>query len=260
MRGAMMAALALALAAVPAAAQETRLTEREAVALLAEGAWRERFEALNVALKLGPRASPELRLAVIEAAWAELRGGTDTPPEAEAMFDYLDAVAGLRDTRAIPLLVEVLGNGSAASNALADIGTEAFPAVIAAVSDPGEHPYDVFGGLTALRFLLEDGALTAGQVERVRGVVRDRLTGVQDGFPVKAAIRLAVALGDPELRATVEQIAVDWDFAAALVSPLLPDGSPTDHAYWVDQAREHARIFLSGGGADIGPVRRPGSD
>lgn len=259
MRGAMTTVLALALVAAPAAAQETELTEREVVALLAEGAWTERLEALNVALKLGPRASPELRLAVIDAAWAELRGGTDTPPEQEAMFDYLDAVVGLRDSRAIPLLVEVLGNGSAASNALADFGTEAFPAVLAAVSDPGEHPYDVFGGLTTLRFLLEDGALTAGQAERVRGVVRDRLSGTQDGFPLKAAIRLAVALGDSGLRATVERIAVDRAFAAALVSPILPDGSPTDHAYWVDQAREHARIFLSGGGADIGPVRRPGS-
>ncbi len=61
------------------------MTERAAVALLAEGAPPDRFRALDVALELGPRATPELKLAVIEATWAELRGETDTPRGSEAL-------------------------------------------------------------------------------------------------------------------------------------------------------------------------------
>lgn len=261
MRGTMMAVALAALAVAPAAAQEAGLTEREAAVLLAEGDWRERIEGLEVALELGPRASPELRLAVIDAAWAEMRGETNSPPESEAIFEYWHAVAGLRDPRAIPLLVEVVGNGSAAVNALADFGAEAFPAVIAAVSEPGEDQSRVRGGLSVLRFLLVDGVLTAGQVERVRPVVRERLSGSQDFGMVRTAMRLALALGDPELRVTVERIADDRAVAGALVSPLLPSGNPigeANHAQQVDAVQRWARTFLDGGGADIGPRRRRG--
>jgi len=100
--------LALAVPA-PASAQvpeaASRMTEQEAVAVLAEGALRDRFRALETAAALGPRASSELRLAVIDATWAELRGETDTPREAEAVFDYLETVTKLRDPPAIPPLV-----------------------------------------------------------------------------------------------------------------------------------------------------------
>ena len=252
--------------AVPAAAsaQERKaaspMTEQEAVALLAEGALQDRFRALETAAALGPRASSELRLAVIDATWAELRGETDTPPDAEAIFDYLKTVTELRDPRAIPLLVETLTMGG--ENPLADFGAEAFPAVFAAVSDPGEDPSRVFGGLTVLRFMVEDGALTTGQVARVREVARDRLSGSQQYFPVRGAMRLALALGDPELRGIVEMIAADRDAAEALVSPYLSGEIPgvtRDRAWEVDRVWEYARLFLSGGGVDIGPVRRPGS-
>ena len=110
------------------------ITEREAVAWLAEGT-PGRFRALELAEALGPRASSELRAAVIDAAWAELRGETDSPPESEELYGYLEAVCRIRDTQAIPLLVEALVHGAGAANALADLGAEAFPAVLAAVSD-----------------------------------------------------------------------------------------------------------------------------
>ena len=255
-------AAALALAAAPAAAQEAGPTEREAVVLLAEGDWRERLGALETAAALGPSASPELRMAVIEAARAEMRGGTDTPPESETIFEYLDAVAGLRDPRAIPLLVEVLVYGAGAANALADLAPGSFPAVLEAVSNHGDLSRRVSMGLTALRFMLEDSALTAGQVERVRPAVRERLSGSQDSGVVRAAVRLALALGDPELRVTVEWIADDRAVAGALVSPLLRSGNPreeADHAQRVDAVQRYARTFLDGGGADIGPLRRRSS-
>ena len=250
----------LALAPLPLAAQEAGpMTERAAVALLAEGAPPDRFRALDVALELGPRATPELKLAVIEATWAELRGETDTPRGSEAIFDYLETVTEMRDPRAIPFLVEVLVYGAGAANALADLAPGSFPAVLEAVSNHGDPSRRVSMGLTALRFMLEDSALTAGQVERVRPVVRERLSGSQDSGVVRAAVRLALALGNPELRVTVEWIADDRAVAGALVSPLLRSGNPreeADHAQRVDAVQRYARTFLDGGGADIGPLRR----
>lgn len=256
-------ALLLALAA-PAAAQEVGPTEAEAAILLAEGDWRERIEGLDVALRLGPEASPELRLAVIDAAWAEFGSETDTPPESEAILGYLHAVQGLRDPRAIPLLIEASGTvgGSGIPNHLADFGAAlAFPPVLAAVSDPDEHPDRVGHGLMALRFMLEDGALTAEQAERTRAAVRERLSGSQQSIVVHAAVRLALALGDPGLRVTVERIADDRATAEALVSRLLPSGNPTSdegHAQTVNVVQKYARVFLDGGGADIGPWRHRG--
>lgn len=69
-------ALPAAVAAQARVAPE--MTEREAVAVLTadhdtpEG-WRGISGALKLAERLGPNASPELRAAVIESAWAEVR-------------------------------------------------------------------------------------------------------------------------------------------------------------------------------------------
>ncbi len=254
---------ALLLLAIPAVstAQERAaapVTEQQAAVLLAEGDWQERNEAVWLVTKLGAEVSPELRLAVINAAWAELRGETDTPPESEAIFTYLDAVAKLGDPRTIPFLIEVLKYGAGASNALADFGAAAFPAVLEAVSDPDEDQSRVSGALTALRFMLEDGTLTAGQANQVRAVVQPRLSGSQRAIVVDAAVRLALTLKDPELRGIVERLADDRSFAETLVSPYVSDGVTRSRYYAqsVNSVQEYARTFLDGGGADIGPFRR----
>ncbi len=69
------ALLAIAVPATPAPAQaqdHLRITESAAVAALKDTRLTpERDRALNLALELGPRASPELRAALIDAAWAE---------------------------------------------------------------------------------------------------------------------------------------------------------------------------------------------
>ncbi|WP_420442619.1 hypothetical protein [Candidatus Palauibacter sp.] len=221
----------------------------------------ERNRALALALELGPRAGPDLRAAVIHAAWAEWRGETNRP-EGEAAIEakgtYAYAVGGLQDPQAIPFLVEVLPNGLFASNALADFGAEAFPAVFEAAADPEGHPYRVDGCLTALRFMLEDGSLSPRQVEQVQEVVRDRLSETQHHFVVKAAVRLALALGDSGLRRIVDQLATDRTAAEALVSPYLADGVTRSRAHQrrIDQVQETAQVFLSGEGDGIGPLRR----
>lgn len=80
---------------------------------------------------------------------------------------------------------------------------------------------------------------------------------------MRSAVRLALALGDPGLRAAVERIADDRATAEALLSPLLPSGEPwgdENHAGNVDRMQERARLFLDGGGSDIGPTRRRGGN
>lgn len=241
------------------ARENSELSERAAAAALMDNRLTpERGRALRLALELGPRASAELKAAVIEAAWAEWRNDLDRPSTSEAIFDYMDAVAGLRDPRAIPFLVEVLNHGAVATHALADLGTAAFPAVLTAVKDPAGIDMDVSGGVTTLRFMVEDGSLNARQLEQVHEVARERLSGTQNLFVVKAAVQLAIALDDPELRRIVERIAADRATAEALVSPYMSSGKPASRDYrnWaIDSVQEDARLFLSGGKADSG--RRP---
>ena len=247
--------------AVPATAtgqareEEPPMSQRAAAAALMDGRLTpERDRALALALELGPRAGAELRAAVIDAAWAEWRGETDRPEGSEAMPGYMDAVAGLRDPRAIPFLIEISGLPGTARNELADFGGVAFPAVLASASDPGGYSTRVAGGVTALRFMVEDGSLNARQLEQVRELARDRLSGSQHWIVVTAAMRLAVTLGDPDLRRTVETIAADRAAAEALTSPYLSDGTPIPER-WIDTVQEDARALLAGP-VDFGPFRR----
>lgn len=270
-RGTMRALLPVAFTiAVPAAtAGQARevgqaMTEREAAAVLlnhrdSPDVWR----AVELAVGLGPRAGRELRTAVIEAAWAEVRReaaaragvGPAGETDIDLLFMLFEAAEALRDPRAIPLMIEALENGGGVYDGLADLGAAAFPAVLAVVNDPGGQPYRVSGGLTVLRFMVEDGSIGPRQTERVRDATRERLSGTQDSFVVNAAARLALALDDPELRRTVERLAADRAYAEALVLDAFPVivGS---HAQDTDSVQEYARLFLSGGGADIGPNRR----
>lgn len=245
-----------------AQAQENlEMTERAAARALSDNrVTPERYRALALAIELGSRASPELRAAVIGAMWAELRGETDSPPGSEAIFSHLDAVVRLRDARAIPVLVEALRYGSGAANALADLGAVAFRAVLEIAANPGERNRSrVWNGLTALRFMLEDGSLGSSQVALVREAALGRLSGTQDNGVVLGAMRLGLALGDPELRRIVETIAADRAAAEALVSPYLSDGE-TRNRFWesnVDGVQERARLLLAGRASEIGPTRRP---
>jgi hypothetical protein len=234
--------------------ERPQMSEREAAAALRDiRLTPARDRALRLARELGADASQELRAALIDAAWAEWRGETGRPAGSEAAFDYMDAVFRLRDRRAIPFLIEVLIGGG--ENALADLGAAAFPATLAAVSDPGGHPSRTAHGLTVLRFMVEDGSLNGRQLEQVRETALERLSGSQHSGVVKTAVRLALALGDPELRRTVERIATDRAVAEAVVLDAFPliAGS---HDEDTNSVQERARLFLSGGGADIGPFRK----
>ena len=233
--------------------------EREAILALMENRdSAERDQALSLVLELGPDTGPELAAAMIHAAWAELRDEVPRTGDGELFFAYMRAVAQLRDPRATPFLVQVLGFGPAVSDALADLAPGSFPAVYKAAGDL--DPNQAGGALTALRFMVEDGSLDDGQVALVRETARERLTGMQGWSVARAAIRLALVLGDPELRGIVETLATDRATVDALLSPYLPSGNTASADYYdrsVDSLQEYARLFLFGGGADVGPTRHP---
>ncbi len=196
------------------------MTEEGAVrALLDSRLTPERARAASYAYDLGPRAGYELRGAVTAAAWAELR---ETPL-----------------------------TGSGKSDALADLGAAAFPAVLEFVANPDTRRSGVTDGLVALRFMLEDGSL--GEAE----VVRARLSGTQDYSIVKAGLHLAVALEDPELRQIVQEIATNGAAAAARVSRYFSDGTISrNYERNVNNVQDHARALLPDPD-EVLPRRRP---
>lgn len=235
------------------------MTERAAVgALLDNRLTPERERALELALELGPRAAPDLRAAVIHAAWAEIRGETARPDGSEAAFAYMEAVARLRDPQAIPFLVRVIGSGTAPANALADLGGRAFPAVLAVAMDPAAYFASARNSLTSLRFMLLDGSLSSAQAAQLRQAVRDRLAEPQDHTVLRAALDIASLYGETDLHKRVSDLARDRDAVAALVSPHLGSGDMVPDAVyrrWVDGVHKHARDLLAG--AELLPARRP---
>jgi hypothetical protein len=93
-------------------------------------------------------------------------------------------------------------------------GEEAAPALLAAVRSPETIHYVVDDALIALRFLVEGAGpspLSAGTLDEVRHVVKQRLTERQSGIgtTLRWAIDLAVVLDDPDLRRIVQSIASD---------------------------------------------------
>ncbi len=239
------------------------MTERVAAdALLSGRLTPERDRALGLVSELGPNAGSELRGAVIDAAWAELSGEFGRERwVSEARFVYMDAVANLRDPRAISFLIRVLVNGPFAANALADLGVVAYPAVMEAIEDPPwgpekDPPWDLDAinvgpaiqmGLVALRFMIEDGSLGPAEVAEVRELVRRLLSTKHYHRIVSGAIELVPLLEDPGLWEIVETLAADREAVEAVASTVLPDGSRNrSHKSNLDAVQEYARRMLAG--------------
>ncbi len=205
-----------------------------------------RDRAPRRAIELGWRAGPELREAVIRAAWAEVRGETNRPP-GEYLLDYHQAVVGLRDPAAIPLLVRIMAvnPGAAITNALADLGADAFPAVLEA-ANAGEYRQGS-PSLSVLRFMVEDGTVSGEDMSKVREVVRTRLTGRQHWHVVLDAIQLAVVLDEPEFLDRVATLAGDRDAVVELLGPL---------SGFIRKVQGEAKSLLSGDMLPY-PQRRP---
>ena len=250
---------ALVLASPANAHAQDRMTEAEAARTLRTppAGDQDHLHALLLARELGPRASAELRDAVIGAAWAERRAN---PHGSEMGGDYAYAVGALEDPRAIPFLIEVLTNAFFASRALADFGNEAFQPVLEAASDPEGQEFRVAGSLEALRMMLDDGVLSSAQTARVRSVTRARLFGIQQRLVVEEAMLLAIEFEDPELRERISALAEDRSAAESLLSPHDGNGTPRSLDFLDRDAtkiQERARLVLSGPPGEIGPVPEP---
>ena len=246
---------ALLLYATPLSGQRLVTTEGEALSGLRSRDFDTHFRALAYVERVGWRASDELKSATIEAAWAFHRGEVPPPESYHGEGEHLSAVVRTHDPAGIPLLIEHgLGTGGMVTNALADFGEIALPAVLDYVRPDRERPSDVFwaenvsSGLQVLRFMVQDGTVSAEMRPRVAAVAEAYLTGgPHDHFLVTDAMDIAIALGDAQLVALVERL-TDPDAVATLLGP-------DTHQPWHDTILEHAINLLSGG--DYWGARRP---
>ncbi len=259
--------LAVPTAAAPQVQSDPELTEGAAAAALMDHRWTpQRDRALRFATDLGPGASPELRAALIHAAWVELRGDMDRPDETKGEDGvipiYKYAVARLRDPHGVPFLIEVLGwwGDDYSARALADFPNLALVPVLEGAADPVRGT--MVESLFALRFMIKDGSLRPEQVAQIRELAQDRLLQTHETHPthhrvaiLEIAMSLAAALGDLELRRIVERIATDRATVEALLSN---SHSPhPDLSSWVDRVQEGARDYLSGEDGWARPVPPP---
>lgn len=211
------ASLAIAICPALVAAQVDQ--RRLAQDLLAEDL-AVRSTAVNTARAIGPpKLGPDVRQALITLLERQNRlvaeaTGRQAPvadlenPELIATVSRL--VAELAEPAAIPALAQAIYGGVTVSRALAAFGEEAAPAVLSVVTTPSTHYSLVDHGLRTLRFMVEGAALrplSPATLLRIRLAAEQRLTGTQYFTTLWQAIDLAVALNDPGLRRTVEELA-----------------------------------------------------
>ncbi len=186
-------------------AQE-RMTEEEATRALLHGDAAQRHEAAAFALEVGAAASLELKKALLQAAWREARNRSP----GEAFITYSFAVADMMDTIAISYLLEVMKHGPIITNSLADYGRTALGPALKVVADSSADYDDVDAALETLRFMIEDGWMSAEERAVVEEIAWESITVPgQHWFVVSTSIQLALALGTPELRGRVEELAFD---------------------------------------------------
>ncbi len=159
----------------------------------------------------------------------------------------LGSALDLKSPKAIPELVKTLGLGfSMVPRQLAEFGEAAAPAVLAVVTPAEADREVVASGLLALRFMVEGAGqrpLSAGTRERIKRAAEQWLAARQQSIlTLGAAIDLAAALGDPDLRRILESLASD---ANAVASRGI-DGS-------IERIRKRAADRLAG----VPPLPRP---
>ncbi|WP_419950103.1 hypothetical protein [Candidatus Palauibacter sp.] len=208
---------------------------QEALALdMASGDWDAAAGALREALRI-PREErgPVLRRALIAALEARgLRPGRRGPPAPsyEALADYvgvlLDEVREMGDPAAIPALVRSPAFGIRTAVALADLGPEAMTEALEVATSPESDGDRVVNGLLTLRVMVESwggpAALSRDSYQRLVDAAALYLNGPgeryaeltsssmwQVGAVQGWALDLAAVLGDPGLRARLEEIAAD---------------------------------------------------
>jgi hypothetical protein len=104
-------------------------------------------------------------------------------------------------------LISVIDTGNMAQAAIARFGALAFDRT-SAVALHDDVPSRISGALYTLGKMAASGVLTQRQQTELVDVARARLQGVQPDVVWSAAMKLAIATGDPALRAKVQDIAL----------------------------------------------------
>jgi hypothetical protein len=122
------------------------------------------------------------------------------------------AVAKMKDSRTIRLLVRTTYGGHPVTLQLARFGERAIPELNSVITDQATHYYEVEFGLRALSLMLQGNSevkLSAVGKRRIAEIARSRLTGKQYFTVLWAAISVAEELDDPEIAELVRGLATD---------------------------------------------------
>lgn len=181
--------------------------------------------AVSVAERLGPeRMSGEVRSALIsllerlngEMDEARRQGiPTNEAVNVEWFMSVARVVASLEDPRAISGLAKVANHGytKPVAVALASFGERALPAVRDVIETPGAKDPTIGDSLAVLSMMVErvgEEGLSASARREIARIARNRLNARQAGIAsTSQAIKLAVALDEPDLLQTVREFARD---------------------------------------------------
>jgi hypothetical protein len=242
------------------AGPQTRSSE-ELIRSLNSGQQGTREEAVNY---IHTHVAPRLRSAELDSALASelarlnglnqnrreiLRAGGRL--EDDFPGEYYGAVIEVVSESSNPIvlasLVGALGTGGMAQRGLAKFGNDAVEPVVRVAraktgvivgGAPGDTPpHVVSDALGTLRLLVEQPTelLTTQSRSVITAVAQERLTGRQHPMVVSAACQLAVATGNPALRARVEQLAFNREELLAM---------GVSDSRWADQIQLMARQLL----------------
>ncbi len=187
-----------------------------------------RHEAVLTTLSMDPSdTGPELRSALVGALEAinEMQrrairegGVMEEAVDPHLHLDLVIAVSSLRDPSTTPALVGALGHGASVVSALASFGETSIPPVVEAVMSPESGHAQVDDGLAVLTRIakgISRDPVSSESWGTLHRVAEARLTGKQQPATLKAAIDLAIALGDDRLRELVQRIASDPEEVSA---------------------------------------------
>ena len=188
-------------------------------------------------LREGEEVGPELRGALITALESQNRAYRDhvgmvdagrRDPEIERAFwgegyiSLTSAVVMLRHPETIEALAGALTIGEPPARYLAKFGEEAAPVLLAIAEGKAWRQAQAGAAMRALRLMIEEptGApLSPSTLDRIRKLVRTQLTEKvhypaavdtirsRNHVRIRAAVPLALAVGDPSLRELAETIA-----------------------------------------------------
>ena len=141
---------------------------------------------------------------------------TVIPSNPDLIARLTEVVIVLKDSRSIPALISVLGNGSTATPvALAEFGELAIPGLLTVISPPEGPSHQVHAAPLALRCMVEgnkDQGISPTSIAEIKDALSKRLEMKQEFVTnLWRDIELAIALDDPELRRVVELIASDQE-------------------------------------------------